>query len=340
MSYATHRYRKIITTWRLNTKTETDRSSGRQACNRRSSMKLKRTCVYAVPASRHQEAALEDSSAAMKEAAKTQSPSSSGEPRISESMLAGVIDLQQEEDTVSSWLRGSEPSLGETNDVRPGGENTVYDEVDNLPALTNASTLTDENDMSQDNLTPTKSWGEQEQWFMPSLPSPRFLEDTGPSGASRGFVLPRCSSTPPLYCHKKAQDDQMESTCTCLQAVVFILDELETGQDTAIARGVDVALSTVKEALGHSQALVRCPQCWSRPENITVLAMVTDRLAKLCEQAVAELRKSNCAERLEASVPPQTGDKRTPLNVRVGRYEIETVWEWSIVMSGLASTIT
>ncbi|KAK1966754.1 hypothetical protein LY78DRAFT_692509 [Colletotrichum sublineola] len=269
----------------------------------------------------------------MKKAAKASSPDRLGDSGMSDLVFSSVMDLQQGKDTVPSWLQGSEQSVGQANNVRSRGENIVRDEPENFSALTNSSSLADENDVYRQYLTPTTSCRDQEQWL---TPSPHFLEDTGLAYASKGLRLPSISNTPSFHYPKQAKHDQMERACVCLQSVIFILDELETGQDISIARGVDVTLSTVKEALSHSQALVRCLRCRVRPENLTVLAMLTDRLAKLCELSVDELQKSNLCERREVFVLSQTGDEQPPLNFCIGRYEIDTGWEWNAIMGSLA----
>ncbi|TDZ29034.1 hypothetical protein C8035_v004571 [Colletotrichum spinosum] len=115
--------------------------------------------------------------------------------------------------------------------------------------------------------------------------------------------------------------------CTCLQPVVFMLDELETEQSAAVARGVDFALASVKEALNHCRDLLCCPRCCSRPEHVTLLTMLADKLARLCELIAAEFRRD---------VGGGGGDeKRPPFDLCLGHYEIDADWEWIAVVGGL-----
>ncbi|TDZ40759.1 Alpha/beta hydrolase psoB [Colletotrichum trifolii] len=114
--------------------------------------------------------------------------------------------------------------------------------------------------------------------------------------------------------------------CTCLQPVVFMLDELETEQSAAVTRGVDSALASVKEALNHCRGLLCCPRCRSRPEHVTVLTMLADKLARLCGLIVAEFRRD---------VGGGGDEKRPPFDLCLGQYEIDAEWEWVAVVGGL-----
>ncbi|GAB1312609.1 hypothetical protein MFIFM68171_02819 [Madurella fahalii] len=70
--------------------------------------------------------------------------------------------------------------------------------------------------------------------------------------------------------------------CDCLHRVVFLLDELESVRDAEAAR-LEVGLTSHRKALGYSEAMMACGHCTSRPENMTILTFLADRLIGLWE---------------------------------------------------------
>ncbi|KAK3680873.1 hypothetical protein B0T22DRAFT_540488 [Podospora appendiculata] len=85
--------------------------------------------------------------------------------------------------------------------------------------------------------------------------------------------------------------------CQCLQQVVFLIDELEALQTTTTPNmntpspprhgtQLDAGLASHKEALRYGEAMLLCAHCTARPESMTILTFLTDRLAGLCERIV------------------------------------------------------
>lgn len=105
-----------------------------------------------------------------------------------------------------------------------------------------------------------------------------------------------------------ALEDSHQPECHCLQPVVFLIDELEAGQNTVTSQGLDAGLASHKEALRYGQALLDCQRCRARPEHTTILKFLTEKLAGLSEQIVAEYTRrlllNHTAERDPSSTGP------------------------------------
>lgn len=114
--------------------------------------------------------------------------------------------------------------------------------------------------------------------------------------------LPVCPGSTP------ALEDSHQPDCRCPQPVVFLIDELEAGQDTVTSQGLDAGLASHKEALRYGRALLDCQRFRARPEHTTILKFLTDKLAGLSEQIVAEYTRrlllNHTAERDPSSTGP------------------------------------
>lgn len=113
------------------------------------------------------------------------------------------------------------------------------------------------------------------------------------------------------------------SECHCVQRVVFLIEELEPKQ------GLDDALASHKEALRHGERLLSCHRCSARPENLTILTFLTDKLANLWEHFVGQYLEGFQRQSANSSSAPNKP-------ISLGSYEIESSREWVAIIEVLA----
>jgi hypothetical protein len=82
-----------------------------------------------------------------------------------------------------------------------------------------------------------------------------------------------CPTQPPLS--ETGQDKSGQ--CLCLQHVAFLVHELESTQ----AKHLDAGLCMHKEAVSFAESMLQCPRCSRRPENLTLLTFLSERLLRL-----------------------------------------------------------
>lgn len=121
--------------------------------------------------------------------------------------------------------------------------------------------------------------------------------------------------------------------CQCFQPVVFLVGDLETGQDQWPGQGVDVGLAALKEALGCAQDFLQCRRCRVRPEYMTVLSFLVDRLTDLCWNIATENRK--CPGSGGGGPEGARGPTGKRLQLLLGHYEADSAREWAAVMEAL-----
>ncbi|POS70618.1 hypothetical protein DHEL01_v210985 [Diaporthe helianthi] len=149
------------------------------------------------------------------------------------------------------------------------------------------------------------------------------------------------SGQPPPH----APEDSRQPECRCLQSVVFLIDELEAGRSTVESQGLDAGLASHKEALRYGQALIECQRCRLRPEHMTILKFLTDKLAGLSEQIVAEYARGLMhpaavtneiiAGGNTSSQTERSGSGAPPWPAVLGSYEVDSAREWDTVIGGL-----
>lgn len=138
-------------------------------------------------------------------------------------------------------------------------------------------------------------------------------------------------------------DGIRQTECRCLQPVVFLIDELEAGKSMVESQGLDAGLASHKEALRYGQALIECERCRSRPEHMTILKFLTDKLAGLSEQIVAEYTRGLLHPAAAAAQGMTAGGNSTgrdasgapPWPAVLGSYEVDSAREWDTVIGGL-----
>lgn len=202
---------------------------------------------------------------------------------------------------------------------------------------------------------------------LPSGPTPANEVSQTPNGLAdllsgqdtRSFVEP---TSPPLQfahlsepalCPSSTTEDSNLPECRCLQPVVFLIDELEAGHNTVTSQGLDAGLASHKEALRYGQALLDCHRCRARPEHMTILKFLTDKLVGLSEQIVAEYTRRLLLHHTAAYEPGATGATITagtggdtdhdargnggapPWPAVLGSYEVDSTREWDALIGAL-----
>jgi uncharacterized coiled-coil protein SlyX len=127
-----------------------------------------------------------------------------------------------------------------------------------------------------------------------------------------------------------------QSSCSCLNSAVFLLDELETPHHDGGPgeQGLASILSIYQKVLLLCKRMINCDTCRRKSENMMVLMMVLERLAILCCEAIDAF----IAQR-EASGPggppvPVAMMEKQPLVL--GEYEIEG-GDYEVMMGMLAT---
>lgn len=119
---------------------------------------------------------------------------------------------------------------------------------------------------------------------------------------------------------------QTREPCQCLQRVIFLLEEIDSEAVGAPVKQLGPWLSRHKEALRCSEALLMCPLCQVKPEHMTVLAFLTDRLIAMCDDVVSAYLTTLTGSMNHSMTGPKDG-------VWVGGFEIDSPHEWSAVVN-------
>jgi hypothetical protein len=122
---------------------------------------------------------------------------------------------------------------------------------------------------------------------------------------------------------------QTQEPCQCLQRVVFLLEEIDSEATDTNVKELGSWLSRHKEALRCSEALLMCPRCQAKPEHMTILAFLTDRLIAMCDEVVSAYLSTLAGNTNHNIVGPKDG----AWLVWVGNFEIDSLHEWSALVS-------
>ncbi|KAL2262572.1 hypothetical protein VTK26DRAFT_902 [Humicola hyalothermophila] len=135
-----------------------------------------------------------------------------------------------------------------------------------------------------------------------------------------------------------------QDVCQCLQHVVFYIDELDSIQGVPAAQ-LDAGLASHREAVRHGETMIACGYCASRPENMSILTFLTERLANLCERIVGgyfELTSSPTSSSSSASTSASAAGSDRRLHpaagssgVFFGDYEVDSASEWELLVRNL-----
>jgi hypothetical protein len=72
------------------------------------------------------------------------------------------------------------------------------------------------------------------------------------------------------------------SQCQCLRRIVILVDEIVSIVDRDGLQSLDSALAAQKEALGCGARMLECLDCTRRVENMIILALMVDKLVRMC----------------------------------------------------------
>ncbi|EAW12424.1 Zn(II)2Cys6 transcription factor domain-containing protein [Aspergillus clavatus NRRL 1] len=157
-----------------------------------------------------------------------------------------------------------------------------------------------------------------------------------PPPAASGFTPPGLLPTPPLT-HilastlstiRSIEDTpeiamEEQSSCSCLNSAVFLLDELESPHHEGAPgeQGLDSILSIYQEVLFLCKRMISCDSCRGKSENMMVLTMVLKRLAILCGEVIDAFIAQREAN--GPGVPPVPVAMMEKQPLVLGEYEIE-----------------
>ena len=136
----------------------------------------------------------------------------------------------------------------------------------------------------------------------------------------------------------RGMDANSESTCQCLHSMLRLLDEVEAKTLAINLTNVDEILAYHKHALGNGNGVLSCRACCGRSEYVTLLAIISDKLATLSDKMVAafvghvqgqdDLKHQNF---IGTSGAWRNGKRE----MRLGEYEVESHKEWTCLITAL-----
>ncbi|KAI0146310.1 hypothetical protein GGR57DRAFT_516754 [Xylariaceae sp. FL1272] len=167
-----------------------------------------------------------------------------------------------------------------------------------------------------------------------------FLENVGGITEPPDALLDLSSSMPDDDCslHRnhlqqasqlEAMEDDSEETsksyglsstaCQCLYRVVIIMDKLDVPDDHALDKSLNDLLVLHKRALSNTSKMLECTTCTTKIENMMILAILLDRLARLCQRIVRV-----------------TGDPTHPTpTLSLGDYQVDSTEEYVALIHSL-----
>ncbi|KAF3760419.1 hypothetical protein M406DRAFT_335085 [Cryphonectria parasitica EP155] len=123
--------------------------------------------------------------------------------------------------------------------------------------------------------------------------------------------------------------------CQCLQNVVLLIEELESEGNTVSTRTIDTWLASLKESLRCVEAMLRCASCGDRPENMTILTFLTDRIMSSCERHIdAYLDSAGPGSRSTGGIQNRRSSHHSSA-VYFGEYMVESPYETEIIVRNL-----
>ncbi|KAI0198460.1 hypothetical protein F4808DRAFT_462755 [Astrocystis sublimbata] len=126
-------------------------------------------------------------------------------------------------------------------------------------------------------------------------------------------------------------DQQQPRSCQCLQRVVLLLEELDCIHDESGVQEPGAWLSRLKEALRCGDALLLCAKCQAKPENISILGFLIDRLTTMCGLIVnrfVEILRSSQSHGV-------MGATDAAWRFSLGDFEIGCVGEWDVLVRAM-----
>ncbi|KAI0187179.1 hypothetical protein EV127DRAFT_513846 [Xylaria flabelliformis] len=122
-------------------------------------------------------------------------------------------------------------------------------------------------------------------------------------------VLASTPTVTPGHAFRASHERQMPESgglCGCLTQVVHLVEEIDALVERDGLESLDGALAAHKEALGCGATMLRCRVCTGRLENMIMLALMVDKLVRICkdvsEACCVGLQKMGGA--VDTEIPP------------------------------------
>ncbi len=127
--------------------------------------------------------------------------------------------------------------------------------------------------------------------------------------------------------------DDPPTRCQCLRIIGVLLEDLERKDHLVDPTALDSILASQKKAFTRCNSVLSCSTCVARSEYILLLGLITERLATLLEVTVTLYLKEVQRRSDFGASPHGKHFSRTSSDesnkVFLGRYEIESLEEWS-----------
>lgn len=197
------------------------------------------------------------------------------------------------------------------------------------------STISDPFSICDDTLDPTD--------YSPGSPCSPVVHDmisnriSGPSSSSVGRESSSGLHQGSGWAGREA-DAQSDSSCQCLHSMLRLLDEIEAKTMAINPTTVDAILAYHRHALGRGNEVLSCRACCGRSEYMTLLAIISDKLATVSEKIVAAfIYHVHGQDDLKSQTFVDTsGEWRTSKReMRLGEYEVETHKEWTCLITAV-----
>ncbi|KAI0163978.1 hypothetical protein GGR57DRAFT_516324 [Xylariaceae sp. FL1272] len=147
-------------------------------------------------------------------------------------------------------------------------------------------------------------------------------------------VQPQVPGPEPLQAPKEPHhplDQPPQTACQCLQRVILLLEELECIHDETAVYEPGECLSRLKESVRCGEALLVCPKCQVKAENISILGFLTDRLTTMCTLMV-----NRYGEVLKSGQSDGTiGAAHAAWRISFGEFEIRSISEWDVLVRAM-----
>lgn len=111
----------------------------------------------------------------------------------------------------------------------------------------------------------------------------------------------------------------LSATCQCLYHVIMVTDKVDLQDDCTGEKSLNTLLVMHKEALCNITNMLSCASCTGRVENVMVLAILMDKLARLSHHVVHA-----------------TGDLTRPTpTLSLGDYQVDSAEEYATLIRSL-----
>ena len=123
-------------------------------------------------------------------------------------------------------------------------------------------------------------------------------------------------------------------SCQCLAAVVFAVEELESGCNSGNRADLDSIVAYEKEAVNCCRSMLKCGGCGSKRENLVLLVFMAKKIVALCGRIVILYREKNSETRASSVTSLMQGCSPFERPSHSGSVED---WEFSTSLSSTLS---